>query len=265
MRPRRVVAPDEAQAIFDQAVREHALVVISLQEGDDWLTFKSRFLERDPSHRFFVLDYQANDQTPLPTLAAGQYTGISFRHKSRKIMFSTVVEAKGRYVLDDKTAVSAIRYRWPQTMTELQRRAYYRTRVPSGTPVVANIWAGGASAWATAQQKTLQITTGQLVDMSCGGCLVSVNTPDLPNWPTNATLGVELALPDGRPPIIVNANYRGGRRENSGNSSVAVQFVGLEMSVDGRVILQRLATNIQKFHRLAASADARQQQKGWGL
>ncbi|MBN2447548.1 MAG: hypothetical protein JXO22_12520, partial [Phycisphaerae bacterium] len=94
MKPRRVVAPDEALAIFDLAVREHALAVVSIQDGPNWLTFKSRFLERDANRRFFVLDYQPQDVQSIPPLTPGQYAGLSFRHRSRKVMFSTVVEAR---------------------------------------------------------------------------------------------------------------------------------------------------------------------------
>jgi c-di-GMP-binding flagellar brake protein YcgR len=265
MRPRRIIAPTEAKEIFDQAVRERALVVVSVQSGEEWETYKSRFLERDPQHRFFVLDYQPFGDEVLPALGPGQYAGISFRYRSRKIMFSTVVEAKGRYVLDDKTAVAALRFRWPETMTELQRRAYYRTPIPNGTTLLAHLWEGGVGGRAAAQESPLGVVTGSLVDISCGGCLIRLNQVQAPAWPDNATLGIELQLPDGRPPVLVNAHHRGARHDAAGHLCVAVQFVGLELSMDGRVVLQRLATNIQKFHRMTAAADLRQQETGWGF
>ena len=265
MRPRRVVAPDEAMEIFDLAVREHALVVVTVQEADDWVTLKSRFLERDNSHRFFVLDYQATGDGPLPTLVPGQYVGIGFRHKSRKIMFATVVEAKGKYVLDDKTTVAAVRYRWPQTMTELQRRAYFRTPVPASMTLLANLWEGGAAARTAAQSRVAQIVSGQLVDISCGGCLIRLGPAQPPAWEDNATLGLELQLGDGRPPVVLNANARGVRQDAQGAFCVAVQFVGLELSMDGRVVLQRLAASVQKFHRLAPLPDFGAGQTGWGF
>lgn len=261
MRPRRVVTPDEAMAIFDQAVREHALVVVTLQDGDEWQTFKSRFLERDPNHRFFVLDYQSTAQDNLPALTPGQYVGISFRYKSRKVMFSTVVEAKGRYVLDDKTTVSAIRYRWPQTLTELQRRAYFRTPIPPGSTVSTKLWDGGAGARSGNQAEV----PGELVDLSCGGCLVRLGDSQLPTWGDDATLGIELQLPDGKPPILLNAHFRGIRPDDTGANCAAVQFVGLELSVDGRVVLQRLASNIQKFHRLTSAASLGEKRGAWGF
>lgn len=262
MRPRRVVATDEAMQIFDQAVREQALVVLTVQDEHQWYTFKSRFLERDPNHRFFVLDYQENGEA-LPPLVPGQYIGVSFRYKSRKIMFSTVVEAKGRYVLDDQTSLPAVRYRWPQSMTELQRRAYFRTPVPAGTTVAARLWADGAEARARATE----IIGGQVLDISCGGCLVAVSAEHAPAWPDNLTLGVELELPDGKPPVVLSANFRGARLGEDGGLRIAVQYVGLELSVDGRVVLQRLASSIQRLHRMsiAAGETQRERSSGWGL
>jgi c-di-GMP-binding flagellar brake protein YcgR len=251
--------------IFDQAVREHALVVVTVQEGDDWVTLKSRFLERDSSHHYFVLDYQAPDGGALPSLVPGQYVGISFRHKSRKIMFATVVEAKGKYVLDDKTTVAAVRYRWPQTMTELQRRAYFRTPVPASMTLLANLWLGGAAARAAAQNRTREIVTGQIVDLSCGGCLIRLGNGQPPAWEDNLTLGLELQLGDGRPPIVLNANARGVRQDAQGTFCVAAQFVGLEVTMDGRVVLQRLAASVQRFHRLAPTPDFSSGQASWGF
>jgi c-di-GMP-binding flagellar brake protein YcgR len=252
--------------IFDQAVREQALVVLTLQDDHGWQTFKSRFLERDANHRFFVLDFQAHEDETLPDISPGQYIGVSFRYKSRKIMFSTVIEAKGRYVLDDQTSIAAIRYRWPQSMTELQRRAYFRTPVPPGTTVAASLWEGGTEARVAAQQGALQLVSGSIVDMSCGGCLVQLSEGNAPSWRENTTLGIELQLPDGKPPIVVNGNFRGARLGEDGTLRIAVQYVGLELSVDGRVILQRLAATIQRLHRLNANLDGRtERSSGWNL
>ncbi|MBN2448199.1 MAG: PilZ domain-containing protein, partial [Phycisphaerae bacterium] len=149
----------------------------------------------------------------------------------------------------------AIRYRWPQTLTELQRRAYYRTLVPRGVTLLAAMWSGGVPARAAATEDPPQIVTGDLLDLSCGGCLIRVNQAQAPPWSDNATLGAEIQMPDGRQPLVLNANYRGPRYDGEGRLCLAIQFVGLEMTADGRALLQRLASNIQRFHRWAGSAD----------
>ncbi len=252
MRPRRVIAPVEATTMFDQAVRENAIAVVSVQDGDDWSTMKSRFLERDGGRRFFVLDYAAQAAEVLPSLTPGQYVGVSFRHRSRKIMFSTVVEAKGRYALEGRDPLPAIRYRWPQSITELQRRAYYRTRAPSGVTLPVSMWEGGVSHRVSAQSAPLSIVSGAVIDISCGGCLIGCGMASAPTWAEGATLGAELTLNDGRAPIVVNANYRGARHDETGQLCIALQFVGLEFNADGRAALQRLTTAVQKLHRLTS-------------
>ena len=249
MRPRRVTAPRDAVAIFDRAVQERALAVLSLQEGDAWLTFKSRFLERDPNQRFFILDYQPVEDEPLPVVTPGQFLGVSLRQKSHKLLFATVVEAKGRFVLDDKTAVPAIRYRWPDSFTELQRRAYFRTPVPADRTFLASLWPGGTRARSNAQTSTLGVTTGELADVSCGGALIRLHKPTPPDWPPEHTLGIEVQLPGGHAPILCDVIFRGMRPEPSGALCAAIQFVGLEISVDGRLVLQRLADAVQSLHR----------------
>lgn len=257
MRPRRIATMQETTEMLDCAVRENALAVLSTQPGSTWVTFKSRFLERDPSRQFIVLDYQETHGVAPPPLILGQYVGVSFRHKSRKIMFGTVVEAKGRFLTGEQASITAIRYRWPEGMTELQRRAYQRTFVPAGTAVPVTLWPGGAAARGVAQSAAEQIVTGEACDISCGGALIRMNQLKPVRWKEDQTLGVELHLPDGRPPVMVNAYFRGARPDESGSLCAAVQFVGLELSDEGGAILQRLARCVQKFHRQSLAAGLR--------
>ena len=60
-----------------------------------------------------------------------------------------------------------------------------------------------------------------------------------------------IATGDAAPPLVVDAHFRGVRHDELGQLSAAIQFVGLELSVDGRLVLQRLAACVQKFHRLS--------------
>lgn len=265
MRPRHVVTPRAASEIFDRAVEERALAVLTLQDGADWQTFKSRFLERDARGRFFVLDYEPADDEPLPVVAPGQYVGVAFRQKGHKLLFSTVVEAKGHFVLDDDTSVPAVRYRWPDSLTEMQRRAYFRTPVPEGTHLFAKLWSGGVSAHTGARTAPLQVFSGNLADLSCGGTLISLHATTPPDWPDEQTIGLEIQLPDGRAPILVDGRYRGVRTEDSGVCSAAVQFVGLEMTPEGHTALQRLANSVQRLHRMNLAGGRRGQNQRFKL
>lgn len=263
MRPRRILTVQETAEIIDQATRDNALAVITVHVGEEWCTFKGRFLERDPNRKYVVLEYHDPNGRALPPLAPGQYVGVSFRHKSRKVMFATVVEAKGRFMLDGQQSLPAIRYRWPDSLTELQRRAYYRTPVPAGTSLPVTIWAGGAAVREQAQGRAQDLISGQALDLSCGGTLVQVGRATLPGWRDDQTMGVEVHLPDGRPPVVLDAHFRGARTDAEENLCVAVQFVGLELTPEGRAILQRLARSVQRLHRQAfaeelRSGDARQ-------
>lgn len=265
MKPRRVLTPQAAGNIFDHAVEERALAVLTLQDGAGWQTFKSRFLERDARGRFFVLDYQQVDDQPLPAVSPGLYVGVSFRQKGHKLLFATIVEAKGHFVLDGNTNVPAVRYRWPDNLTELQRRAYFRTPVPSGTHLPARLWSGGVTARTTARSTPLQICVGNLADLSCGGALIQLQLPTPPDWLDGQTLGLEIQLPDGSRPILIDGRYRGVRTDNSETLSAAVQFIGLEMTAQGRSALQRLAHSVQRLNRMTVAAGRRGHGQGFSL
>jgi c-di-GMP-binding flagellar brake protein YcgR len=255
VKTRRNLAPEDTIEMFDCAVRDRALAVLSVNEDGQWITFKSRFLERDPKRQFFVLDYQAFDQETLPELLPGRCVGISFRYRNRKVLFSSAVQARGHFVLDPSTSIPAVRYRWPETMTELQRRAYFRTPVPENQILIATLWPNGVGQRpADGGNPHADCVTGQVLDISCGGAFIRLNRAEPPEWPENWTLGAEINLGDNRPPLLVDVRYRGSRRDNFGQVGVAVQFVGLEMTVEGRLILQRLAQSLQRFHRLSLMA-----------
>jgi len=257
MKPRRILTAEETATILDEAVGQSALAILSFYENEKWKIYKSRFLERDANHRFVVLDYQETHGIAPPELIPGQYVGLSFRYKSRKVMFATVVEAKGKYMIDGTGSVAAVRYRWPESMTELQRRAYYRTPVPSDVRLTASVWRGGGAARDAAQGDSLAIYTGEALDLSCGGALIKLNQLDAPRWADNETLGVELHLPDGQPPLLLDGHYRGARHDNANHLCAAVQFVGLELSCDSKAVLQRLTRVVQKFHRSALTNNLR--------
>jgi c-di-GMP-binding flagellar brake protein YcgR len=256
MKPRRILTPVETTTIIDAAVRDSALAVVSLCDDSGWRTVKSRFLERDPNRRFFVLEGGENIEAGA-ALALGQYVGVSFRLKSRKVMFATVVEARGKFLVNPTASIAAIRFRWPDSLTELQRRAYFRTPIPGGVTLRSSVWFGGVNGRQAAQAAPFGVIPGEAADISCGGMLIRVGRPEMPQWNEDQTVGVEIHVPDGREPLVVDAFYRGIRTDESGNAGLAVQFVGLETTDEGRAALQRLARCVQRFHRLTMSDDLR--------
>ena len=68
MKPRRIMTAEEASGMFDEAVRQNALAVLTVHGNGNWHTFKSRFLERDANRHFVVLDYQETHGTQPPPL-----------------------------------------------------------------------------------------------------------------------------------------------------------------------------------------------------
>ncbi|MBK8913120.1 MAG: PilZ domain-containing protein [Phycisphaerales bacterium] len=250
MKTRSSFSREDLAEVFDSAAAQRALAVVTVQSAGSWQSFKARFLEAAPKARFFVLEHESCDADTLPALAPGQYTGVSFRHRSRKVLFATVVEAKGKFMFNDSTSVSAIRYRWPESVLELQRRAYQRTLIPGKVKLLANVWPGSAADRHQVQHGQIPVVTGTMMDLSCGGTLVRTGLGTPPSWPADAPLGVELQLPDGRTPVTLDARYRGSRPDEQGRMCLAIQFIGLEVSLDGRLLLQRISKSVQQLSRV---------------
>lgn len=257
MKPRDILTRNDVEEVLQEAVNSQTLATITVNMADGWQVFKSRFLERDPAQHFVVLEHQPLHGITPPSVEVGQCVGISFRHHSRKVMFATVVEACGKFVGEGNEQLAAIRYRWPETMVEMQRRAYNRTVVPPTVVLQASIWPGGVQLCKGRGPTAESIVSGALLDLSCGGALLQLNQTQPPAWPLDLTVGLELQLPDGRPPVMLDAHYRGARQTENGRINGAFQFVGLELSIDGRAVLQRLARTIQKFNRMTVVEELR--------
>lgn len=104
-----------------------------------------------------------------------------------------------------------------------QRRAHFRTAACVQVEYIARSDAGLPGA-----RKVLATTR----DISGGGALLEVKSPEA----EGAEINVQLALPDGGEPLVVDARVVRSTEDGKGRPVLGIQFIGVEPRQESRLV-----------------------------
>ena len=238
-----------AQPIQDAALRwaaEHqAPLVLSVRVDDFWVALKSAFVQFDASGRVIQVLYpQAVDQ-PAVEIVPGQQVGVSFRRGHKKCVFSTVVALRRNEPTSGGTALDTLILRCPAQIHELQRRAYQRVTCPAEHFIAARLWEGVGAG----QPGSWPLCSGRVSNISVGGVQVDVRQDHNPRLSIGDRVGVEITVAPGRPPLMLDAQYRHCAISSPGRLGLGFQFLGLEHPQPERATLNELAEFVKELQR----------------
>lgn len=243
--------PARSSQAIDEAACRNMAVVLSLQEAGAWSVHKSRFLgATEPQHRLFV-EYPAAAAPNLPTpdIRVGEHIGVAFRRGHKKCVFTSVVLERGDYGLNDEIRVQSLTLSWPDSVQELQRRAYYRAAVPRHRNVAVEIWQGSTADRKKAGTAIWPSYTGRALDLSAGGMRLILASNQNPRLNAGAGVGLEFQPEPMGPAFLLNGLLRHIGPLPDGSIAIGLQFVGLEATVDGRKVLQQLLRAVNQYQR----------------
>jgi len=254
------IPADRKDEIVQAAIDKSVLCVVTYGAAEGWKTLKAKMVEGAPDDRL-VLCAESREATNLGgELFAGQRLGISFRRGHKKCMFASLVLDQ-RAIGDGESAgdVKAVRIeaQWPQLLQELQRRVYYRV-CPPGRKVRVRFWGGGVSARAGENADNVKAYTGTLLDVSAGGMRIYTTDVAPDTFTEGEPIGCSFVPKPRAETIVLDAVFRHFQREDDGQFSVGLQFVGLETTERGRGILASLAGVVTDYQREQARLERRQ-------
>lgn len=232
---------------LEEAADERAIVTLTRHDGEAWDTLKARCRYASAAQRYLVLEYPppSADAPIPPAIRPGENVGVSFRRGHKKCVFMAVVAASGPLRLPDGRRLDGLRLSWPEEIQELQRRVYYRAKVPANREVPVHIWRGGR------QRIGVEPATcaGRLVDISVGGVRLQVSAL----WARMLRDGERVGLrfqPDLHGPfLMLDGVCRHAESGPDGSAFVGVQFVGLDIRADEKETLQQLIRVVIQFQR----------------
>jgi len=237
--------------LLTDAAARNLPAVLTVKVGQSWATFKSRLLGSHPGERYLAVEDPEHDRDPASADAVqlGQNIGVAFRRGSSKYICSTVVDGRAHYRLNERVTMPCLRLRWPGKLQQLQRRAFYRADVPLDHEIPVRFWDGGLARPHEAGKPASPLHTGRLMDISCGG--VRVESDQDPRLKDDQNVGLSFALRPREAPIVLEAVHRHTSRPEPHRYCHGFQFVGLEMSVEGRSILNQISRFVSELQRVS--------------
>lgn len=248
--------------LLTEAADRQVQAVISHRLDSGWTTYKSRILQADSAGEFLIIEHPqpAPGQAP-PELAPGEKIGLTFRRGHKKCLCSVEIERLATFTLPDGQSVAAVQIPWPEKLQEVQRRIFYRANVPPGRRIEVRFWDGGIGDRDPAELQLVPHHTGLLQDISGGGCRVEIDAARDPQLRTGDTVGIEFQPDPRSEPLHIDAVFRHTEDADRGKLALGFQFVGLEVTPEGRATLHALSRVVSTFLRIESRRKQNRLQK----
>jgi len=202
-------------------------------------------------------------QRPI-NIQVHQPVGISFKYEYGKFVFDATVLS-----LEPSTGADGggtVVLKAPQRIEVIQRRSYFRVKVPDSLKVNITIWHRKSGDNTQGNQcdeadRTGRYAGGRLIDVSAGGAQLRLNgdsaTPRK-MFKKGQFIGMRFTALPYETPLVLTAQIRNVLPTADGSSVyLGLQMVGLEASFEGRQVLTRLVAVVERYYRMNQSETKR--------
>lgn len=202
-----------------------------------------------------------NEKLNPLNIQINQPVGISLKYGYGKFIFETTVVALEPS--SDPKSGGTIVLMVPDRIEMVQRRSYFRVKVPSSLKVNVMLW---HRRYKDEMSKTQQIETqtpdtrrtpperywqGKLADISAGGLQIVVDKGQKPDFKRGQFMGLRFTPMPYEMPLMFNAQIRNILPTADEKSiCLGLRIVGLEASPEGRQVLQRLCNVVEHYYRI---------------
>lgn len=239
------LAADQQAEWLQEATGNRIPLTINYHGVGGWITLKSRFLYSDRAADVITILYPSGRDGAQPEIVVGETLGVAFRRGHEKCVFETQVVGRRNHPMGGGIEAPALDIAWPDSVHELQRRLFSRTRVPSRVVIPVDV------ARNEAADKLGPSSRGVLLDLSAGGISIALPEAKGPRWRAGDTLTCSFALESGRSVQKIAGTLRHCDKASDGHWRLGLQFVGLETSAGGRRTIESIARVASRFRRQA--------------
>jgi hypothetical protein len=233
--------------VLEWAQSKQVALTVSVLPAAQWNHLRSQLLRYDAGQSLLQIVYPVSgDRLTPPEIVAGQELGISFRRGHKKCIFVSPVVMRQVDATPGGNAIETLILRAPRTVREMQRRLYQRVIIPPDRMIPAKLWQGGAPQ---PDEACWPICAGRVGNVSLGGMLLDVRVDQNPRLSVGEVVGVEITSRPGKPPLLVQAQYRHCVLLGSERLGLGLQFIGFEQDMPGRATLTEVADFIRELRR----------------
>lgn len=176
-------------------------------------------------------------------LQINQPVGISFQMEHQKCIFDSLILGIDSSAVDGVEISLAI----PDRLEKMPRRSYERQPVPSSLNVNVLFWHRGY-ADNTANSPAENYWQGKLVNLSANGAQISTPLSLADCFKIGQLVGLQFTPMYYQKPVLVEGQIvHIQSKEEETTLNLGIEFLGLEVSIDGRNILHRLMDIVQEY------------------
>ncbi len=193
------------------------------------------------------LHFEINDENEISTSFArkDQPVGISMQHEFNKYVFEILVlETMTSNELNNR---KMIHLSMPDKMEKMQRRLYARVPVPAELKVKALFWHRGYNDEAK-KAPDENYWQGKLLDLSAGGLRLVIEGWQHSYFSVDQFIGLQFTPMSYQKPIVLEGQIKHIQKIEEGEKlCIGAEFLGLEVSNEGRKKLRRLVEVIDSY------------------
>lgn len=233
--------------ILQTAIEQNVSAIMSYQSKGKWHVVK--VLLTKVCVNTFKIELAPKIKPHPMNINIGQNTVVSFKHEHGKLIFDTTVISLEPS--PNKTSGGIIALAIPLQFELVQRRNYYRVRVPQGLIVNVKISHHSPAANQHHRNWSPHYWIGKLVDLSAGGTQVAIDAADKPDFKPGQSITMCFAPMPNESPLQFQAQIRAILpTADQNNICLGLQITGLESNPEGRVVLRRLCNVIERYHQI---------------
>lgn len=205
-------------------------------------------------------------QKPHPiNIQINQPVGLSLKYGYGKLIFETKVISLEPSA--DGASGGKLVMEIPDRVEIVQRRSYFRVDAPKSLKVNVMLWHRGqehriskADGERTASGEGEQAPAerywqGRLIDISAGGAQIAMDASHNQDFRNGQFIGMRFTPLPYETPLMFSAQIRNMLPTADGTSiCLGVQIVGLEASLEGRQMLERLCGVVERYHQINHSS-----------
>ncbi len=243
MKESQLLKLDQAVQLLCDAADANSSAVVSYLKDGRWQIANSTLSEVTGNGlEIGITPETENDVASLPV---NQPVGISLKFKHIKYIFETRVTAVGQDINAD--ANKSYTLALPDRIEMMQRRAYSRIPAPRSMNVNVTLWHRGYND-SQINAPSEDYWQGNLVDLSAGGLMMSIKDDSSQYFSQNQYLGLQFTPTYYQKPITLEGKINRLKQcDETGRLYIAVEFLGLEASSEGREKIHRLISIVNSY------------------
>jgi len=240
MGKRKYVVGMECRNLLDKAVEKRLFVKITNKDNNRWEMYKSRFVAVEGNRIALAQPIPEPDQPPMEA-ACGQTIAVSFKKGYNKCLLIARIVGHGEHEFDDGVSAPTVLILRPEYVEKLQRRAFNRADAPPGDPIEVTFQSvdNDSPKW-----------QGVLSNLSAGGLAVTVPHSEVPDLADDEQFTISLVPLRDQEALQLHGRYRHASPTIIGGKALlGFQFMGLDISEEGRGALRRIGRIVSVYQR----------------